>query len=152
MLKIINKSENEIFYATLLSAGFDIPANHDQVLPPRSITLIKTGLYLGELDPDLVKNFQVFAGMLGGGIALIPELQIRSRSGAAKKGVRVANSPGTVDADYPGEIGVLLENTNDFEVTIGKGARIAQGVVALVARAVGVNVKDVKRTGGFGST
>jgi dUTP pyrophosphatase len=158
MLKIINKSDNRIFYATPQSAAFDIAANEHGMLQPGQRKLISTGLYLTAEQP--IDKIDV---MLHGlsvqwtpECRFFPELQIRPRSGLAlKHGVTILNSPGTVDLDYrdPNEIKVLLFNAGGEPWHYTFGDRIAQGAVALVSRAIGdVEVQYTQRTGGFGST
>ncbi|MEN9988783.1 MAG: hypothetical protein RLZZ585_1822, partial [Bacteroidota bacterium] len=111
-VKITNKSKHDLpKYETTGSSGMDIRANIDAVvsLKPLQRALIKTGLFL-EMDPSI-------------------ECQIRPRSGLAlKKGLTVLNTPGTVDADYRGEVGVILINLSEEEVVIEDGERIAQMV------------------------
>lgn len=113
-VKIINKSHHELpAYSTELSAGMDLRANIDEpiVLAPMQRTLVPTGLYLS-----------LPAGY---------EAQVRPRSGLAiKKGITVLNSPGTIDADYRGEVCVILVNLSAEPFTINDGERIAQMVVA----------------------
>jgi len=140
MLYIKDTNENKSFYATEDAIGFDIRADADGYLNPGEFKVIPTGLYM-----DVGFNSEV--DVLG------YELQVRPRSGlAAKYGVTVLNSPGTVDPLYPDEIGVILINHGQRPFSISKGDRIAQGVVARVSRAQGIETKDNKRTGGFGST
>lgn len=142
MLKIINKSDNPVQYATDKSAGFDICSNETTVVKGGQRALVKTGLFI---EFDQIEAFNAGKELM--------ELQIRPRSGLAlKHGITVLNSPGTVDADYPGEIGVILFNTTDREFQINVGDRIAQGVVVEVQRAANVFVAESTRTGGFGST
>ena len=139
-VKIINQSENELpNYSTELSAGMDIRAKLDVTitLKPLERTLVKTGLYI-ELPPGY-------------------EAQIRPRSGLAlKQGISVLNSPGTIDADYRGEIGVILVNLSQESVEIKNGDRIAQMVVARHENASWIEVESLEDTqrgsGGFGST
>ena len=113
-IKIVNKSQHTCpEYATTQSAGLDLRANLSEpiVLKPLKRTLVKTGLYI-----ELPKGF---------------EAQVRPRSGLAfKKGVTVLNSPGTIDADYRGEIGVILINLSRKEVVIEDGERVAQMIIA----------------------
>ena len=113
VLKIVNKSNNKLpQYETELSAGMDVRAFLDSsiTLEPLDRILIKTGLFA-----ELEKGF---------------EIQVRSRSGLAlKKGITVLNSPGTIDADYRGEIGVILINLSKDKFVISSGDRIAQLVV-----------------------
>jgi dUTP pyrophosphatase len=137
---IINKSKHALpHYETLASAGMDLKANIDEpiVLKPLERAIIKTGLFIA--------------------LPVGTEAQVRPRSGlAAKKGITVLNSPGTVDADYRGEIGVILVNLSNDEFTIQDGARIAQLVIAKHERAEWISVNELDETergsGGFGST
>ena len=139
-IKIINKSKNKLpEYATPNSAGMDIRAEVDEltVLKPMETKLIKTGLYI-----------QLPAGY---------EAQIRPRSGLAfKKNITVINSPGTIDADYRGEIGVALINLSSEEFEVKQGERIAQMVIAKHEHAQWTEVSELNKTkrgaGGFGST
>jgi dUTP pyrophosphatase len=139
-VKITNKSKHDLpKYETTGSSGMDIRANMDEVvlLKPLQRTLIKTGLFL-EMDPSI-------------------ECQIRPRSGLAlKKGLTVLNTPGTVDADYRGEIGVILINLSEVDVVIEDGERIAQMVFCPIQKVVLEEVTEltdsVRGAGGFGST
>jgi dUTP pyrophosphatase len=139
-VEIINRSSHPLpQYATSDSAGLDLRAFIDApvVLHPLGRALIPTGLFIA----------------LPGGT----EAQVRPRSGFAyKQGVTVLNAPGTIDADYRGEIGVLLVNLSDANVTINNGDRIAQLVIAQYAQADWVEVNELSTTergaGGFGST
>ena len=139
-IKIINKSNHELpHYETEASAGMDLRANLDSpiVLKPLERAIIKTGLYL-ELPIGI-------------------EAQVRPRSGlAAKKGITVLNAPGTIDADYRGEVGVILINLSNEPFTIESGERIAQMVIAKHERADWNVVESLSNTargeGGFGST
>jgi dUTP pyrophosphatase len=128
-------------YQTALAAGLDllaaVPEDDPVILAPGKYALVPTGLTIA-LPPGY-------------------EAQIRPRSGlAAKHGVTVLNAPGTVDADYRGEIGVLLINHGDAPFAIRRGERIAQMVIAAVVRAELVPVTTLsatdRGTGGFGST
>ena len=114
IIDIVNISNNELpKYQTLLSAGMDLRAYLEDpiVLKPLQRALVKTGLFIS-LHPGY-------------------EAQIRPRSGLAlKKGISVLNSPGTIDADYRGEIGVILINLSDSDFMINTGDRIAQMVIA----------------------
>ena len=114
IIDIVNISNNELpKYETLLSAGMDLRAYLENpiVLKPLQRTLVKTGLFIS-LKPGY-------------------EAQVRPRSGLAlKKGISVLNSPGTIDADYRGEIGVILINLSDSDFKIDSGDRIAQMVIA----------------------
>lgn len=139
-VNIINKSAHALpNYETIASAGMDLRANLEEpvVLPPLGRAIIKTGLFI-----ELPIGY---------------EAQVRPRSGlAAKKGVTVLNSPGTVDADYRGEIGVILVNLSNEAFTIENGERIAQLVIARHERAEWTEVEALTETsrgaGGFGST
>lgn len=139
-IKIINKSNHELpSYETLASAGMDLRANITEsiVLKPLERTIVKTGLFI-----ELPIGY---------------EAQVRPRSGlAAKKGITVLNSPGTVDADYRGEIGVILVNLSNEDFTIENGERIAQLVIAKHERAEWIVTEELTETsrgaGGFGST
>ncbi|WP_442264864.1 dUTP diphosphatase [Tenacibaculum sp. ZS6-P6] len=139
-VEIINKSKHQIpTYETEGSAGMDLRANLNEpvVLKPLERAIIKTGLFIA-----LPQGF---------------EAQVRPRSGlAAKKGITVLNSPGTVDADYRGEIGVILVNLSNDEFTVNDGERIAQLVIAKHERVNWQEVSVLDETergdGGFGST
>ncbi|MEZ4829570.1 MAG: dUTP diphosphatase [Bacteroidia bacterium] len=139
-IKIINRSDNPLpFYATALSAGMDIYANNDQPVALGSLerAMIPTGLFI-ELPPGF-------------------EAQIRPRSGlAVKHGLSMVNTPGTIDADYRGEIHVILVNLSHTPYTIRKGERIAQMVIARHEKAVWEEVSVLSETergeGGFGHT
>ena len=140
IVKIINKSKNELpKYETLLSAGMDLRANLEEsiVLKPFQRLVVKTGLFI-----SLQQGY---------------EAQIRPRSGLAlKKGVTVLNSPGTIDADYRGEIGVVLINLSDSDFEINTGDRIAQMIIAkhetIEWEAVDKLDDSVRGDKGFGST
>ena len=139
-VKVINKSKNALpHYETPLSAGMDVRADLSEAvtLAPLGRALIPTGLYV-----------ELPAGY---------EMQVRPRSGlAAKHGLTVLNSPGTIDADYRGEVKVILANLSDTPFTIEPGERIAQLVVARHERVEWVAsevLSDTERgAGGFGST
>ena len=139
-VQIINKSKHATpNYETEGAAGMDLRANIDanSTLKPLERTIVKTGLFIA-----LPVGF---------------EAQVRPRSGlAAKKGITVLNSPGTVDADYRGEIGVILVNLSNDDFVINDGERIAQLVIAKHER---INWQEVailneteRGSGGFGST
>lgn len=137
-VRIINKSKHPLpAYATPLSAGMDLRANLDNpiVLKPMERCLVPTGLYIA-----LPEGY---------------EAQVRPRSGLAlKKGIGVLNAPGTIDADYRGEIGVILVNLSAEDFTVEDGERIAQMVVARYEQAEWSEVEcldDTERgAGGFG--
>ena len=139
-IKIINRSEHELpSYQTATSAGMDLRANNQDpvVLKPLERAIIPTGIYI-----ELPVGY---------------EAQIRPRSGlAAKKGISLVNSPGTIDADYRGEIGVILVNLSNESFTVEKGERIAQMVIARHEQAKWVVVDELSESergaGGFGST
>ena len=139
-IKIINKSEHALpSYETIYSAGMDLRAfvPEPSTLKPLQRAIVKTGLFL-----ELPIGF---------------EAQVRPRSGlAAKKGITVLNAPGTIDADYRGEIGVILVNLSNEDFTIENGERIAQLVIAKHERASWEEVDVLEETdrgsGGFGST
>ena len=140
VVKIINKSKNELpKYETLFSAGMDLRANLEEsiILKPFQILVVKTGLFI-----SLQQGY---------------EAQIRPRSGLAlKKGITVLNSPGTIDADYRGEIGVILINLSDSDFEINTGDRIAQMIIAkhetIEWEAIDKLDESVRGDQGFGST
>ena len=140
IVKVVNRSGRELpAYATPLSAGVDLRASLEEplVLPPMGRALVPTGLYM-----------QIPAGFEG---------QVRPRSGlAAKHGVTVLNTPGTIDADYRGEIKVILVNLSEVPFTVEPGERIAQMVFARCEQAQFEQVETLDETqrgaGGFGST
>ena len=140
IVKVLCKSSNPLpQYATSLSAGMDVRADNDVpiVLEPLQRALVPTGLYL-----------EIPAGY---------EVQVRPRSGlAAKKGVTVLNSPGTIDADYRGEVKVILVNLSSEAFTVLKGERIAQLVLSRHETIEWEEVEELsesgRATGGFGST
>ncbi len=139
-IKIINKSNHELpNYETIASAGMDLRANlsESRILKPLERSIVGTGLFI-----ELPIGY---------------EAQVRPRSGlAAKKGITVLNAPGTIDADYRGEIGVILVNLSNENFTIQNGERIAQLVIAKHERAEWSEVETLSDTdrgeGGFGST
>ena len=139
-IQIINKSQHDLpNYETIASAGMDLRANilEPITLKPLERAIVKTGLFI-----ELPIGY---------------EAQVRPRSGlAAKKGVTVLNSPGTIDADYRGEIGVILVNLSNDDFVIENGERIAQLIIAKHERAEWIEVETLSETsrgeGGFGST
>ena len=139
-IKIINKSRHDLpHYETMASAGMDLRAylTDARTLKPLERTVVGTGLFI-----ELPVGY---------------EAQVRPRSGlAAKKGITVLNAPGTIDADYRGEIGVILVNLSNEDFTIENGERIAQLVIAKHERAEWEETKELTETargeGGFGST
>jgi dUTP pyrophosphatase len=139
-INIINKSGHPLpKYETTASAGMDLRASISEsiLLKPLERTLVKTGLFI-----ELPLGY---------------EAQVRPRSGLAlKKGISVLNSPGTIDADYRGEIGVILINLSNEDFVIENGERIAQMVIAKHEQAQLIEVNELSETtrgaGGFGST
>ena len=139
-VKVMNMSGNELpQYATELAAGMDVRAANDEpiVLKPLQRALVPTGLFV-----------EIPAGH---------EIQVRPRSGlAAKKGVTVLNAPGTIDADYRGEIRVILVNLSSDDFVIERGERIAQLVLVRHERMEweesGSLAESARGAGGFGST
>ena len=138
IVRVINKSNNPLpEYSTPQSAGFDLRANLDniEILKPGERKLVGTGLFIA-LEPGY-------------------EAQVRPRSGLAlKKGITVLNAPGTVDADYRGEVGVILYNAGHEDFEIVPGERIAQMVIAKYERINWEQVETLDETergaGGFG--
>lgn len=139
-IKIVNKSQHPLpEYATALAAGMDLRANLEQpiVLKPLERILVPTGIYV-----QLPEGY---------------EAQIRPRSGLAiKHGIGIVNSPGTIDADYRGEIRVILVNLSNEDFAIQDGERVCQMVIARHARVEWENVESLDETqrgaGGFGHT
>lgn len=139
-IKVINKSKHDLpKYQTELSAGMDLYANIDEPITLKSLEriLVKTGLFI-----SLPKGY---------------EAQVRPRSGLAfKNGITVLNTPGTIDADYRGEIGVILVNLSSQDFNINDGDRIAQMVIAKHETAIWEEVENLDETnrgeGGFGSS
>ena len=140
IVKVLYKGSNPLpQYSTPLSAGMDVRADNDEpiVLEPLQRALVPTGLYL-----------EIPAGY---------EVQVRPRSGlAAKKGLTVLNAPGTIDADYRGEVKVILVNLSSERFTVTKGERIAQLVLAKHETIEWEEVEELSESlraeGGFGST
>ena len=139
-IKIVNKSNHPLpHYGTAAAAGVDLRANITEsiTLKPLERTLVKTGLFI-----ELPIGY---------------EAQVRPRSGLAyKHGLTVLNTPGTIDADYRGEIGVILVNLSNESFTIENGERVAQMVIAKHEQAEWNLVEELSDTargaGGFGST
>ena len=139
-VKIVNKSKHNLpHYATNQSAGMDLRANLAEsiVLKTLERTLVKTGLFI-----ELPIGY---------------EAQVRPRSGLSfKKGITVLNSPGTIDADYRGEIGVILVNLSSEEFVIKDGERVAQMIITKHEQAIWEEVIELAGTqrgaAGFGST
>ena len=139
-INIINKSAHALpNYETIASAGMDLRANITEsiTLKPLERAIIQTGLFIA--------------------LPIGYEAQVRPRSGlAAKNGITVLNAPGTIDADYRGEIGVILVNLSNDDFVIQNGERIAQMIIAKHERAEWLEVQELNETsrgeGGFGST
>ena len=139
-VKVVNKSKHNLpHYSTIASAGMDLRANIDQsiTLKPLERTIVKTGIFM-----ELPVGY---------------EAQVRPRSGLAyKNGITVLNSPGTIDADYRGEVGVILVNLSSEVFVIEDGERIAQIVFAKHEQGNWIEVETLEETGrgagGFGST
>lgn len=139
-IKIVNKSKHQLpSYSTPMSAGMDIRANIETeiIIKPMERMLVKTGLF-----------FEIPVGY---------EAQIRPRSGLAlKSGISIVNSPGTIDADYRGEVGIILINFSDKEFVIKDGERICQMVISKHEIAEWIEVDTLAESqrgaGGFGHT
>jgi len=139
-IKVVNKSKHPLpHYATTQSAGMDLRANLDEpiTLKPLDRTLVKTGIFM-----------ELPAGY---------EAQVRPRSGLAfKKGITVLNTPGTIDADYRGEVGVILVNLSNEDFLVEDGERVAQMVIAKHEQPSWEEVEELIETergaGGLGST
>ncbi|MDL2231195.1 dUTP diphosphatase [Porphyromonadaceae bacterium OttesenSCG-928-L07] len=139
-VRIVNKSKHPLpEYKTAQSAGMDLMANINETVVLNSLErkLIPTGLYI-----ELPEGY---------------EAQIRPRSGMAlKEGLGILNSPGTIDADYRGEIGVIVVNLSNEKITINDGDRICQMVINQIEQAQFIQVEELNNTergeGGFGHT
>ena len=139
-VRVINKSKHDLpHYSTPAAAGMDLRANISEKinLKPLERTIVKTGIFM-----ELPMGY---------------EAQVRPRSGLAfKKGITVLNSPGTIDADYRGEVGIILVNLSSEEFVIEDGERIAQMVIAKHEQAEWIEVETLdaseRGVGGFGST
>jgi len=139
-IKVVNKSKHPLpHYATTQSAGMDLRANLDEpiILKPLDRTLVKTGIFM-----ELPVGY---------------EAQVRPRSGLAfKKGITVLNTPGTIDADYRGEVGVILVNLSNEDFVVEDGERVAQMVITKHEQPSWEEVEELIETergvGGFGST
>ena len=137
-VRVINKSNNDLpSYETIGSAGCDVRSNHSAMINPGGRLLVKTGLHVE--------------------IPIGYEIQVRPRSGLAfSKGITVLNSPGTIDADYRGEIGVILINHGHEQVYLEDGERIGQLVLNKVEQIewnpVLALADTTRGSGGFGST
>ena len=139
-IKVVNKSKHPLpHYATTQSAGMDLRANLDEpiTLKPLDRRLVKTGIFM-----ELPEGY---------------EAQVRPRSGLAfKKGITVLNTPGTIDADYRGEVGVILVNLSNEDFIVENGERVAQIVIAKHEQPSWEEVDELIETergaSGFGST
>lgn len=137
-VKVINNSKNPLpAYQTAGSAGCDIYSNETLTIEPGQTVIVKTGLKMA--------------------VPIGYEVQVRPRSGLSyKTKLRVANSPGTIDSDYRGEVGVILDNIGDTSITFFTGERIAQFVLKEVPQIEWEEVESLDETdrgeGGFGST
>ncbi len=139
-LKIVNKSKHSLpEYKTVMSAGMDLRADLKEsiVIKPLERKLVPTGLFI-----ELPEGY---------------EAQIRPRSGLAlKEGITVLNTPGTIDADYRGEIGVILANISNTMVSVHDGDRVCQMIINKVEQAELLEVEELNSTergaGGFGHT
>ena len=139
-VKIVNNSKHPSpSYETVASAGMDLRANIDEpiIIKPLERILVPTGLFI-----ELPVGY---------------EAQVRPRSGLAiKKGITVLNTPGTIDADYRGEVMVIMINLSKEDFTINDGDRIAQMIISAHEQAEWIEVDELKETkrgaGGFGST
>lgn len=138
-VKIKRLNDNAVIpqYATPGAAGFDLHASENRTIFPGETALVPTGLSI-----EIPNGY---------------EMQVRPRSGVSlKTGLRVANSPGTVDSDYRGEVCIIMHNTGDAGLDIFSGDRIAQGVICPVLQVSFEEVDDLSDTkrgsGGFGST
>jgi dUTP pyrophosphatase len=140
MIKVkVRTTKNAILpkYQTSKAAGFDLHSTEEFTIKPGQRQLVKTGLFV-----ELPDGY---------------EMQVRPRSGLAlKNGITVLNSPGTIDADYRGEIGIIIINHGQDDFPISIGDRIAQGVLAQVEQAEWLETTELSETqrgaGGFGST
>lgn len=139
-MKVINRSRHDLpQYETELAAGLDVRADIEEqiVIKPLGRAIVPTGLYV-----EIPKGY---------------EIQVRPRSGlSAKHGLTVLNSPGTIDADYRGEIGVVLANLSGDDYTLNPGERVAQLVLAKFERVEWSETEELSDTergeGGFGHT
>lgn len=136
-IKKLNKKAIIPQYQSEGAAGFDFHSISDVKIPPKATVLVKTGLAMA-----------IPSGY---------EIQVRPRSGMSlKTKIRISNAPGTVDCDFRGEVGIIVDNIGDETITIQVGDRIAQGVLNEVPQAQFIEVKELDETkrgeGGFGST
>jgi dUTP pyrophosphatase len=150
MIKLRFESVSQPVYMTTHAAGADLRARVPVELAPGARAIVPTGVWIDSIEWDQVPS------------GLVPELQIRARSGLAwKHGITLMNGVGTVDADYPDEIGVILWNTGTREFRIEAGERVAQLVLAMTGRLPDAKLQNSGfilgktegiRKGGFGST
>ena len=143
MIKLRYHPDYEPMYQTEFSACCDLKARMETILPAGAVAAIPTGIWIDSYSNNIVRD----------DLTLIPELQIRARSGLAfKNGISLANGIGTIDADYPDEIKVLLINHSQHAFSIFRGDRIAQLCANYVVKIPDIPIKKVTREGGFGST
>lgn len=132
--------ESQPRYMTEKSIGCDLLAKDNYTIEPGQVVKVDTGVWIAKVDWEKVPT------------GLIPDIQVRARSGLAfKHGITLANGIGTIDPDYPDEIGVLLLNTSKNTFRCDKGMRIAQLVLAFTGRFEDLPIGG-ERSGGFGST
>lgn len=140
MIYLRSEEGCEPYYKTTHSAGADLKSREDLVVKAGQVQMVPTGVWIDRVDWSRVPE------------GCIPELQVRARSGlAAKHGLTLANAVGTIDADFPDEIQVLIWNFSTTDYQIRKGERIAQLLMGFVLRIPNVFIGG-KRMGGFGST
>jgi dUTP pyrophosphatase len=153
-MKTTNFQKEEFFYATPQSAGLDLRATESATIPPQELHMFSTGLYIEDLDEQLLSTIQSNLTNSLFSFRLIPELQIRPRSGlSAQKKLLLINTPATIDADYRGELYISLFNLSKTPVLIEKGDRIAQMICTLAIQLNDFPIKPDKRgTNGFGSS
>ena len=140
MIKLRAKSSKYMpVYQTAASAGCDVKAKKTVIIMPQQTVVIPTGLYIDS-----------WSAM---GRNVLPELQMRLRSSLViKHGLCIPNGVGTIDADYPGEIGIIVHNLSNKKVQVDKEDRVGQLVLTYVYRITDVEVADKIRAGGYGST
>lgn len=149
--------QKDFAYATLLSSGADLVAQEGVTLKKGQVAIIQTGVFIEKAESNamvhLIPGNRPDVGPDAQAIPVRVELQVRPRSGlAAKHSVTVLNAPGTIDVDYPDEIGVILINHGKSPFVVEPGMRIAQLVAGLTIPMAGVPFKLVEREGGYGST
>jgi len=167
---LINKSKNDLFYATTQSVGFDISSNENVLLFPFEVKAIKTGLFFNinkvlnkltfpELSLSLDEKYFIYSSdllikdiKLKNEIYYSYELQIRPRSSSLLKN-KLSVELSTIDPDYDGEIHVIVQNVSILPKKIKKGQRIAQGVLSKIIKDSSISCKNIKRnSNGLGST